>query len=130
MRPDENKALIKKMGEAATLEDALRLLADDVRWTVMGTTKFSGTYSGKQDLVNRLIAPLTSQLETRGTSTVDQVIADDNCVVVQSRVHGRRTKSGRDYNNTYCIVYRLVGGLVQEVTEYCDTELVTAAFGA
>jgi ketosteroid isomerase-like protein len=130
MRPAENKALIKKMGEAGTLEDALRLLADDVRWTVIGKTKFSGTYAGKQDLVNRLIVPLTSQLETMGTSMVDQVIADDDCVVVQSRVQGRRTKSGRDYNNTYCIVYRLVGGLVQEVTEYCDTELVTAAFGA
>src|SRR5262245_2382507 len=130
MSAAENKALIKKMGEAGSLEEALQLLADDIRWTVIGRTKFSGTYAGKQDLVNKLIVPLTTQLETMGTSSVDHVIADDDCVVVQSRVQGRRTKSGRDYNNTYCIVYRLAGGLVQEVTEYCDTELVTAAFGA
>jgi len=28
-----------------------------------------------------------------------------------------------------CIVYRLANGKIQEITEYCDTELITAAFG-
>ena len=40
-----------------------------------------------------------------------------------------RTKSGDTYNNTYCQVFRLANGKVQEVTEYLDTELVTTAFG-
>ena len=39
------------------------------------------------------------------------------------------TKSGGTYNNTYCQVFRLASGKVQEVTEYLDTELVTKAFG-
>jgi hypothetical protein len=39
------------------------------------------------------------------------------------------TKSGKSYNNTYCQVFRIVNGKVQEVTEYLDTELVTSAFG-
>jgi ketosteroid isomerase-like protein len=34
------------------------------------------------------------------------------------------------YNNTYCWVYRLAGRKMQEVTEYMDTALVTAALGA
>ena len=50
-------------------------------------------------------------------------------MVVQTLGKGRRTKTGNDYNNTYCIVYRLSDGKVKEVTEYCDTELITAAFG-
>ena len=42
---------------------------------------------------------------------------------------GRKTKTGNDYNNTYCIVYKVLDGKIKEITEYLDTELVTAAFG-
>ena len=31
------------------------------------------------------------------------------------------------YNNTYCFVFRISEGKVKELTEYMDTELVTAA---
>ena len=40
------------------------------------------------------------------------------------------TNSGAPYNNSYCFVFRLSGGRLAEVTEYMDTELVTAALGA
>jgi ketosteroid isomerase-like protein len=39
------------------------------------------------------------------------------------------TTSGKPYNNTYCIVLRLADGKIVQVDEYCDTELVTEAFG-
>jgi hypothetical protein len=35
------------------------------------------------------------------------------------------TKSGKPYRNTYCNVYRLEEGKVVEITEYCDTQLLT-----
>jgi ketosteroid isomerase-like protein len=35
-------------------------------------------------------------------------------------------KTGKPYNNNYCCIYRIVGGKLQELTEYLDTELVTA----
>lgn len=31
--------------------------------------------------------------------------------------------------NTYCLVYKVADGKIKEITEYCDTELITAAFG-
>ena len=129
MSAAENKELIRKMGEAGSLDAMLGMLADDVRWTVVGQTTFSGTFKGKKELLDRLIYPLVSQMESMGTSTTDNVIAEGDCVVVQTRAHGRRTKSGKDYNNTYCMVYRIADGSIKEVTEYCDTELITAAFG-
>jgi len=39
------------------------------------------------------------------------------------------TKSGLPYNNNYCFVFRLSDNRLKEVTEYFDTELVTAALG-
>jgi hypothetical protein len=38
-------------------------------------------------------------------------------------------KSGAPYNNNYCFVFRLSDHQLKEVTEYFDTELVTAALG-
>ena len=55
-------------------------------------------------------------------------IAEGDYVAVQA--HGQATtKTGKPYNNTYCMVFRIANGKVQELTEYCDTELITAAFG-
>lgn len=125
----ENKEVIRKMNEAKGLDAMLAMLADDVRWTLIGNTKFSGTFNGKQELLDRLIHPLFAQMESMGKGVTDNVIAEGDYVVVQTRGTGRRTKTGNDYNNTYCIVYRVADGKVKEVTEYCDTELITAAFG-
>src|SRR5690242_11648058 len=125
----ENKEVIRKMKEAKGLDAMLAMLADDVRWTLIGNTKFSGTFNGKMELLDRLIYPLFAQLESMGKGVTDNVIAEGDGVVVQPRGTGRRTKTGNDYNNTYCIVYRVADGKVKEVTEYCDTELITAAFG-
>ncbi|HEV3115207.1 MAG TPA: nuclear transport factor 2 family protein [Candidatus Binataceae bacterium] len=129
MSAAENKEIIRKMGEAKSLDAMLGVMADDIRWTLIGNTKFSGTFNGKKELLDRLIYPLFGLMESMGTGTTDNVVAEGDYVVIQTRGSGRRTKSGNDYNNTYCIVYRLADGKVKEVTEYCDTELITAAFG-
>ena len=107
----------------------MNALADDVRYTIIGTTRFSGTFNGKQELLNRAFVPLLSELEANGGMETDNLIAEGDYVVQQGRGVGRKTKSGEPYNNTYCFVYRLEAGKVSEVTEYCDTELVTRAFG-
>jgi len=127
----ENKQLIRDMfaelskGNAQTF---LGNMADNVRFTIIGTTKFSGTFNGKPELVNKVLTPLTSQLEGGLTITVDNLIAEGDNVVMQGRGKST-TKAGKSYNNTYCQVFRIANGKVQEITEYLDTELVTTAFG-
>ena len=103
-------------------------LADDVRFTVMGSTKYSGTFNGKGEVVEKLLTPLMSQLEGGLSLTVDGMVAEGDTVVVQAR--GRSTtKSGKPYNNRYCQLFRVEGGKVKAITEYLDTELVTQTFG-
>jgi ketosteroid isomerase-like protein len=127
----ENKKLIQSLfaelsrGNGAGYLDGL---ADDVQFTIMGTTKYSGTFRGKQDVVNRLLTPLMSELDGGLEVTPDAFIAEGDTVVMQGR--GRsKTKTGKSYNNSYCQVFRIAGGKVKEITEYLDTELVTQAFG-
>ena len=127
----ENKQLIETMfAELSRGNGAgyLEQLADDVRFTIIGSTKFSGTFDGKQDVVNRLLMPLMAALEGGLEVTPDRLVAEGDTVVVQA--HGRSTtKTGKPYNNTYCIVARIVDGKLKELVDYVDTELITSALG-
>jgi uncharacterized protein len=131
MSAAENKEVIRNMWDfsKSSVEGFLTALAENVRYTIIGTTKFSGTFNGKQDLLERAFVPLMSELETPGPMETDNLIAEGDYVVQQGRGVGRKAKSGEPYNNTYCFVYKLANGKVIEVTDYCDTELVTRAFG-
>jgi ketosteroid isomerase-like protein len=127
----ENKQLIQNMFAELSKGNAKAFLdnmTDDVRFTLIGTTKYSGVFNGKQELTSKLLAPLTAQLEGGISLTPDNFIAEGDYVAMQARGKAT-TKSGKSYNNTYCQVFRIVNGKVQEVTEYLDTELVTSAFG-
>jgi len=127
----ENKQLIETMfAELSRGNGAgyLERLADDVRFTIIGSTKFSGTYDGKQDVIDRLLTPLMAALEGGLEVKPYRLIAEGDTVVVQA--DGRSiTKTGKRYDNTYCQVFRIESGKVKQITEYLDTELVTHAFG-
>lgn len=128
----ENKRIVQAFYDAANRGDTegfLGQLAEDITWTNIGSTKYSGTYVGKNDLVAKLVAPLFSQLKAGIASTIHNMIAEGDFVVVQLSCQSE-TKDGRPYNNTYCHVFRIRDGKIGEVTEYFDTELATAVFGA
>jgi len=127
----ENKELVRGFFDdlsRGNVQGALNRMAEDLRFTLIGTTKLSGVYQSRKDFVDRIMAPLGAQLEGALTITIDNLIADGDFVVVQS--HGKSmTRKGIAYNNTYCQVFRIGDGKIREATEYLDTELVTRAFG-
>ncbi len=110
-------------------EPLLASLADDVQWTIVGTTVLSKTFNGKQAVIDGLLVPFRNALVDGHIHIhVDNLLADGDYVVVQG--HGEAmTKRGVAYNNTYCWVYRFANGRIAALTEYLDTELVTRAFG-
>ncbi len=131
MSAAENKELIRNMFAELSKGNAqafLDTMADNVRFTIIGSTKFSGTFNGKQEFVNKVLMPLGAQLEGGLTIAPENFIAEGDYVAMQARGNSR-TKSGGTYNNSYCQIFRITSGKVQEVVEYLDTELVTNAFG-
>ena len=127
----ENKQVIEAFyaaGNRGDLASCLALLADDVVWTNIGTTKYSGSYAGKQALTANLLGPVFGQLKAGIQSAVDNIVAEGDYVVVQSRGMAE-TRDGRTYNNTYCHVFRLRDAKISEVTEYFDTQLASEVFG-
>ena len=127
----ENKELIRNMFAELSKgnpEAYLNAVADDVQYTIIGTTKYSSLYDGKQEVIARLLGPLGAQLEGHIEITPINFIADGEYVAMQAKGKAM-SKNGVAYNNTYCHVFRIVGGKIKEITEYLDTELVTRCFG-
>jgi ketosteroid isomerase-like protein len=131
MTAADNKALITRVFAelvSGNREPFVEVLHEDVQWTISGTTTWSGTFSGKQAVLNDLLGVLRAKLVDRIQLAVDHVLADEDRVVVQAR--GRATTTtGQPYNNSYCLVYRMADGTVREITEYLDTALVASALG-
>jgi ketosteroid isomerase-like protein/catechol 2,3-dioxygenase-like lactoylglutathione lyase family enzyme len=132
MTATENKQLMQQVfaelerGNSRPFVDSF---ADDVRWTIVGSTKWSRTYTGKTAVLEELLGPLRAQLVERVKVTAHRILADEDCVVVEASGQAT-TKSGKPYNNTYCWIFELAGGKVRKITEHLDTELVAAALDA
>lgn len=129
MNAAQNKQLMQQIfaelaeGNGRPFVDSL---ADDFCWTIIGTTKWSKTYRGKQAVLDELFAPLFSNFADQYRNTAHNFIAEGDQVVVECRGQVM-TRKGVPYNNTYCYVCRLSAGKLTGLTEYLDTELVTAA---
>ncbi|HEV3363354.1 MAG TPA: nuclear transport factor 2 family protein [Acidimicrobiia bacterium] len=128
---EANKQVMRDMFAALSAGDAegfLGRMADDVQWTIQGTTKYSGLYNGTTDAATRLFGGLGAQLEGGLTVVVDDIVAEGDWVVGRGRGVSRTT-TGHHYNNEYCWWYRIIDGTVVEIIEYLDTDLVTTVLG-
>lgn len=105
------------------------LMDEDARWTIIGTTAWSGTYRGLRQIRDELLGPLFAQFADTYTNTAHRFIAEDDYVAVECR--GRVSlHSGKPYNNTYCYICRFENGKIKELTEYMDTQLVEEVLDA
>jgi ketosteroid isomerase-like protein/catechol 2,3-dioxygenase-like lactoylglutathione lyase family enzyme len=129
--PDNKRLLQHVFGELekGNSRPFVDCLADDVRWTILGTTKWSRTFDGKPAVLNELLGPLRAQLVAPVKVTTRRILADEDCVVVEATGEAA-TKTGHPYDNSYCWIFRLDAGKVLEITEHLDTALVEAALDA
>jgi uncharacterized protein len=123
---EQNKETVRRAIAAISRGDLEGFMADateDVTLSVMGAV-FPPIH-GKQKVLKALRNALGAKLEGGGAivMTIENLIADGEYVAEQSRGVAR-TKTGKDYNNTYCRVWRISNGRIQAMQEYLDTELV------
>lgn len=126
---DDNKQLIQAIFDGLARGDA-RLFLDSLdeaaAWRMLGTTTWSGVYTGKAVIRRDLLTPLMAQFADQYVNVADAIIAEGDTVVVECR--GKvTTKTGKRYDNTYCWVLRMRDGKIASLTEYMDTELVATA---
>jgi ketosteroid isomerase-like protein len=128
---EENKQIVRSFYEAGNRGDfaaCFELISNDIVWTNIGSTKLSGTYRGKTELMDRLIGPLFGQLKAGISSSIDRLLGEDDHVIALTSGTAETT-DGRPYYNRYCQVIRLRDGQFVEVTEYFDSALTGSIFG-
>lgn len=128
----ENKQVVLDFYEAGArgdMEACFALLADDITWTNIGSTRFSGTYTGKDAIAEDLLGPLFGRLKAGISSQVERLTAEGDTVVAQT-LGTAETVDGVPYNNSYCQVIQVRNGQIANVKEYMDTALIDSVFGA
>ena len=131
-----NKKLIEQIFTAAGNPDPaardralfVESLADDATWTVTGQYSWSRTFTGKHSILNDLHGHVRTRLVERTRTIAHRFIADGDHVVVEAK-GDNVTREGVRYDNDYCLVFRLEGGRIREIREYCDSVLTETALG-
>jgi hypothetical protein len=87
-----------------------------------GTTPISGRWDTRDGFIEYATL-VFSYLSKPVRLEVTNLISAGDWVVTECTGHGV-TRDGVDYDNVYCLVWRVSGGKIVRFTEYCDTDLV------
>ncbi len=103
------------------------VFAADFRYTVVGDTPASGTFTSLDDLMVNFAAFVE---HLQGIKLhIKELVAEGSTVVARAQGEST-TKEGKEYNNSYVLFFRFEGDKIVEVTEFMDTVMVeTVVYG-
>jgi ketosteroid isomerase-like protein len=127
---DDNKRRVREAFRPWEEGDSgpfFNLIAEDVRWTVIGSTPVSGVYGSKQALVEAAFGPLLERIDgTLSTRFVDLAAEGDK--VFLRFESSAVTKTGLPYHQVYCFAMMMREQRIVEIVAYLDTELLPRVF--
>ena len=118
---DDNKALVQasfnrwRNGTGGPFE----LLADDVEWTIVGSSPLAKTYKSKKDFIDEVIDPFNARMSRPLVPTVRGIFADGNMVIILFD-GAATTKDDRPYENTYTWYFQMRGAKVVKAIAFFD----------
>ena len=95
------------------------LLAEDVQWTITGSSAYSKTYTSKKQFLDEAATPLNVRLANPIVPTVRNLYADGD-VVVAIWDGAPTATDGQPYRNTYSWAMTLKNGRITHVTAFLD----------
>jgi uncharacterized protein (TIGR02246 family) len=108
------------------LDTVVASFADDATWTYPGDVPLTGTWKGRDTIVNDFLGGATGGLFDPAEPPrveLTNVIADGDQVVAEWTARGR-AKTGKRYDNVCLGVFTVRDGKIASVREYTDTQHV------
>lgn len=96
------------------------LLADDVEWTVSGSSPVSGTYYSKAAFMQKAVQPITERLATPLQPTLISLTYDSTYIWLQFRASAH-TATGSSYENQYLWKMQVQHQKIVSCTAFLDT---------
>ena len=127
---DTNMAIVRKALEDIgnlNVESLLAIIDDDLDFRLMGTSPLSRRLRGKKAYME-IIAEVASYLDGFIELTVDELIPAGEWVIVRASGHAKMKATGADYDNEYCMMWKLKDGKVVKLREYTCTKLIMEHF--
>lgn len=120
---NNNKKIIRQAFDKWTLGTGnfFDLLADDVNWTVAGSSPVSGVYKSREQFLNEAVKPITDKISGKITPVKLLGLYADNDVVVLLWEGAAKAKDGLPYKNTYCWQMTLKAGKIISAIAFLDT---------
>lgn len=124
VRGTDTKAVLRAYLDALTdgdLDAIANSFDENATWTLHGTLPLSGTRRGRAEIMEFLVS--AGSLYQQGTQqfAFGDITAEGERAVLEWRVRGIATATGRAYDNEYCGVFVVRGGRIVEVREYLDS---------
>jgi ketosteroid isomerase-like protein len=101
------------------IDAVMRLCADDITFHIPGASPLSGTWGGRERVLE-FFATAAELSEGTLALSPDEVLADGERVVVLTRVHAQRNGRSETFTNVH--VLRVVDGKMTELREYMGDE--------
>ena len=98
-------------------------VAQDVKWTAMGTHPLAGIYHTKENFLAHTFARLDKLLKEGVVLRVTNILVDGDTAAVELESLSTAL-NGKPFDNRYCWIARFSNGTIVEVRAYLDSALV------
>jgi len=122
---ERNKEIARKFITCLSTNDTaamLDLYAEDVKIYTMGNTLISGVSDKKR--AKEFAGAVLGAFPQGISFVIHHLTAEEDRVAIEAESFATHV-SGKPYNNKYHFFMRLRDGLITEIKEYMDTEMVT-----
>ena len=126
MSAEQNKKIVEDAvaeWQAGNPEAFYKILDEDVQWTVIGSTKVSGTYTSRQAFINGAVQKIGNRVVGQVTPEIVDIITEGDRLVFRWDGRGKMA-DGTPYQNRYSWAMTFKNGNVVAGTAYLDTALV------
>jgi uncharacterized protein len=120
MGAQENKELVRKYLSHQMkfeIDEAFEYVAPDATWWMPGHLPFSGTYTREKIL--EVFTSARQRFDGIPDMQIVSMTAEDDRVAVEIEGHGRM-RTGREYSNTYHMLFRVRDGKIASCKNYQD----------
>lgn len=121
VKEDSNKALVRASFDRwrAAAGGPFELLADDVEWTIVGSSPLARTYRSKQEFIDTVIAPFNARMATPLVPTVRGIFADGDTVIILFDAEAT-VIDGKPYRNSYTWYFWMKDSKVTKAIAFFD----------